>query len=280
MKIKITADSTCDITKEIIEEYDFSIMPISIIYEDELYKDGIDITTQKLFELVEKNKKLPRTAANNPGEFEEFFKGELDKGYDALIHFSISSKISSLHQNATLAAEGFNGKVFTIDSASLSTGIALQMIYASSLAKEGLEPNEIVEKINARRDDVQASFVIETLTFLHKGGRCSRLAMLGANLLKIRPVIALKDGAMDVDKKLRGKYDDVVMEYVDYTLEKHSNMDKNICFITFSSLSDELVKKIREKISPYFDKIYATTAGPTVSSHCGPNTVGILYYKN
>ena len=281
MKIKITADSTCDISKEIIDEYNFSIIPVSVTYDDNIYKDGADMTTDDLFKLVEESNKLPRTSANNPGEFEEFFKNELENGeYDALIHFSISSDISSMHQNATIAAEDFDGKVFTIDSQSLSTGIALQMIYASKLAKQGFTAQEICKKIEERRDKIQASFVIETLNYLYKGGRCSRLAMFGSNLLKIRPVIALKDGKMDVDKKLRGKYDDVVMEYIDYTLSKHCNMDKSCCFITYSSLDDELVKKIKEKIEPYFEKIYITRAGITVASHCGPNTVGILYYNN
>ena len=280
MKIKITADSTCDITKEIVQEYDFSIIPVCVTYEDKMFKDGIDMTTDDLFALVEKNKKLPHTSANNPGEYEQFFKEVLSEGCDAIIHFSISSSISSLHQNATIAAEEFNGKVFTVDSESLSTGIALQMIYAAKLAAQGFSPQEICGKVNERRNKIQASFVIETLNYLYKGGRCSRLAMFGANILKIRPVIALKEGAMDVDKKLRGKYDEVVMEYIDYTLSKHNNMDKSTCFLTFSSLDDKLVEKIKEKINPYFEKIYITRAGITVSSHCGPNTIGILYYNN
>ncbi len=279
MKIKITADSTCDINEEIVKKYNFSLMPLNIIFEDNIYRDGIDITTDEIFGLVKKYNKLPRTSANNPVEYEEFFKKEVE-GYDALIHFSLSSKISSSNQNASLAAEEFKGKVFAVDSASLSTGIALQMIYAHNLAEQGLSASEIYEKINERRDKIQASFVIETLTYLYKGGRCSRLAMFGANLLKIRPVIALKDGKMDVDKKLRGRYDDVVMEYVEYTLEKHSDRDNTCCFLTYSSLDDKLVEKIKERISPLFDKIYITRAGTTVASHCGPNTIGILFYNN
>ncbi len=280
MKIKITADSTCDITKEIVQEYDFSIIPVGVNYEDKTFKDGVDMTTDDLFELVQKTKKLPHTSANNPGEYDQFFREILNDGYDAIIHFSISSSISSMHQNATIASEEFGGKVFTIDSESLSTGIALQMIYAHTLAQQGLSPKEICDKVNERRNKIQASFVIETLNYLYKGGRCSRLAMFGANLLKIRPVIALKNGTMDVEKKLRGKYDDVVIEYVDYTLSKHNNMDKSVCFLTFSSLAPNLVEKIKEKISPLFEKIYVTRAGITVSSHCGPNTIGILYYNN
>lgn len=279
MKIKITADSTCDINKEIVDEYNFGIMPAGVLYGDKLYKDGIDITTDTLFDLVAKNNALPRTSANNPGEYEDFFNEQL-KYCDAVIHFSISSQISSMHQNAALAAENFNGKVFAIDSQSLSTGIALQMIYAYKLAEQGLDAKEICEKVNERRNKIQASFVIETLNYLYKGGRCSRLAMFGANLLKIRPVIALKDGKMDVDKKLRGRYDEVVMEYVNYTLDKHNDRDASCCFLTYSSLDDKLVEKIKEKISPLFDRVYVTRAGTTVASHCGPNTIGILYYCN
>ena len=279
MKIKITADSTCDLSKEIIEKYGFGIIPVGVVFEDKVYKDGVDITSQAMFEMVDKTKKLPSTCAVNPSEFIDFFKRELE-GYDAIIHFDISSKISSMYQNAFVGASEFEGKVFTIDSTSLSTGIALQMIYAKELADQGKTPQEICDLVVERQDKVQASFVIETLSYLYKGGRCSRLAMFGANLLKIRPVIALKDGKMDVETKLRGRYGDVVDNYIDYTLKKFNTPDKRRCFITFSSLSDELVEKIKEKIEPIFDEILVTHAGSTVSSHCGPNTVGILYYND
>ena len=214
MKIKITADSTCDLGAELVKKYNIGILPVTIIADDKEYLDGVNITTDQLFPIVEKTGQLPKTAATNPTVFEEFFKKELesDGGYDAIIHFDISSKISSLYQNAQVASQNFDNKVFVVDSMSLSTGVGMQMLYACELAQKGLSAEEIFEKVMARRNAVQASFVIDTLKYLYKGGRCSRLAMFGANLLKIKPVIVLKDGKMDVDSKPRGKYADVVMK--------------------------------------------------------------------
>lgn len=282
MKIKITADSTCDLGAELVKKYNIGILPVTIIADDKEYLDGVDITTDQLFPIVEKTGQLPKTAATNPTVFEEFFKKELesDGGYDAIIHFDISSKISSLYQNAQVASQNFDNKVFVVDSMSLSTGVGMQMLYACELAQKGLSAEEIFEKVMARRNAVQASFVIDTLKYLYKGGRCSRLAMFGANLLKIKPVIVLKDGKMDVDSKPRGKYADVVMKYVEYILGKFKTPDKTRCFITYTTLDDEIVRMIEEKIKPIFKEILITRAGCTVATHCGRNTVGILYYND
>ncbi|MBR1925754.1 MAG: DegV family protein [Clostridia bacterium] len=282
MKIKICSDSTSDLTKELYKKYSFGVLPVMVLFQDKEYHDGIDINSDKLFELCEKSKELPKTAAINPSQYKEFFEEQLksDGGYDAIIHFSISSKLSSLYQNAKIASENFDKKVFVIDSTTLSSAIGLQMIYAYELAQKGETPENIVQKVLSRQNALQASFVIDTLKFLYKGGRCSRLAMFGANLLKIKPIIALKDGKMDVESKPRGKYDDVVMRYVDYILNKFNTPEKSRCFITYSTLDENLVKKIEEKIKPIFKEILITRAGCTVSTHCGPNTVGILYYND
>ena len=282
MKIKITADSTCDLNEQLIEKYKFGIIHVGVVFKDELYHDGVDMTIDALFNMIGKDDKLPQTSANNPEEFRQFFEEQLssDGGYDAIVHFALSSKISCLYQNAQTAAQDFDGKVVVIDSTTLSSAIGVQMIYAHELTSSGFTAQEIKDKVLLRQDRVQASFVIDTLKFLYKGGRCSRLAMFGANLLKIKPVIALKNGTMDVDKKLRGKYDDVVMEYVDYTLSKHNTPDKKHCFITYSTLDNNLVEKIKKRISGIFENIHITRAGTTVGSHCGPNTVGILYYND
>lgn len=279
MKIKITADSTCDLSKELLEKYNIGIIPVTIIVKDKEYLDGISITTDELFPIVEETGELPKTAATNPTDFEQFFKKELE-GYDAVIHFDISSKLSSLYQNAQIASQQFDNKVFVVDSASLSTGIGLQMLYACELAQKGVSPEEIYQKVLERRSAVQASFVIDTLKFLHKGGRCSRIAMFGANLLKIKPVIALKDGIMDVDAKPRGKYADVAIKYVEYTLNKFNTPDKTRCFLTYTTLDEEILHSIEEKIKPLFKEVLITRAGPTVATHCGKNTVGILYYND
>lgn len=282
MKIKVTSDSTSDLSPEIISKYNFSILPVKVMFGDNEYEDGKTITPEQLFKMCDEQKALPKTASINPSEYKEFFEEELKKdgGYDAIIHFSISSQLSSLSQNAKIAADSLDEKVFVIDSQTLSTGIGLQMIYAYELSEKGINPEEIVKKVEERREGVQASFVIDTLKYLYKGGRCSRLAMFGANLLKIKPIIALKNGKMDVESKPRGKFDDVVMRYVDYILAKFNKIDKSRCFLTYSSLDQNLVKKIEERIKPIFKEVLITRAGATVSSHCGPNTVGILYYAD
>ncbi len=281
MKIKITSDSTSDLTKELWEKYNFTILPVKVMFGDNEYEDGVNITSDKLYEMCEQNKALPKTASINPSEYMDFFSKVFeDEKCDAIIHFTLSSKLSSLYQNAKTASENFDGKVFVVDSQTLSSAIGLQMIYAAELAAKGLDAKQVFEKVEARKSYAQASFVLDTLKYLHKGGRCSRIAMFGANLLKIKPVIALKNGAMDVDAKPRGKFDDVVMRYVDFTLNKYNKPDKTRCFITYSTLDEKLVQAIKEKIQPIFKEILITRAGSTVSAHCGPNTVGILFYTD
>ena len=279
MKIKITSDSTCDLGEELIKKYNIGILPVRVLQGGKEYLDGVNITLEELFPMVEQSGELPQTAATNPTEFVDFFSKELE-GYDAIIHFDISSKISSLYQNAQIASQEFDNKVFVVDSLSLSTGIGMQIIYASELIEKGLSAEEIYQKVLERRSAVQASFVIETLKFLYKGGRCSRLAMFGANLLKIKPVIALKDGKMDVEHKPRGRFDKVVEEYVDYILSKFNTPDKTRCFLTYTTLDDEIVQMIYNKIKPLFKEVLITRAGCTVGTHCGRNTVGILYYND
>lgn len=281
MKIKITSDSTSDLTEELRQKYNFTALPVKVMFGDDEYEDGVNITSDKLYEMCEKSKVLPKTASINPSEYKEFFdKIFEEEKCDAIIHFSLSSKLSSLYQNAKTASENYDGKVFVVDSKTLSSAIGLQMIYAYELAKSGMDAKQVFEKVEARKQFAQASFVLDTLKYLHKGGRCSRIAMFGANLLKIKPVIALKDGAMDVDAKPRGKFDDVVIRYIDFTLDKYKTPDKTRCFITYSTLDESLVEKIKERIKPIFKEILITRAGTTVSAHCGPNTVGILFYTD
>ena len=212
MKIKVTGDSSCDLSKELIEKFNFSILPIHICLGDKEYKDARELNQDEFYNFLKTNSTLPRTSAPNVEETQEFFKAELasDGGYDALIHFTISSKISSTYQNAVVASQECDNKVFVVDSLSLSTGVGLQMLYCAELVSQGLEASEIFEKVIARREKVQASFVIDKLTYLHKGGRCSAVAKWAAGLLHIKPVICLKDGAMKVDSKLIGKYEKIV----------------------------------------------------------------------
>ena len=199
MKIAISAESTLDLSKELIKQYDVHIIPFTVLLGEDAYLDG-DINAQDIFDYVDKNKILPRTSAVNEFQYREYFKGLLDEGYEAVIHISLSSEISTSCSQAINAAKKFDN-VYIIDSRSLSTGIALEVIYASKLAKKGLKPQEIVEKVNARIPYVQASFVIQTLEYLHKGGRCSGLLRFGAAILRIKPQIIVSDGKMAPAKK-------------------------------------------------------------------------------
>lgn len=281
MKIKITADSSCDLDNEIIKNCNFTILPVHITLGDKEYTDSRDISQDEFYKFLRENSVMPRTSAYNPMEAEEFFKQQLesDGGYDAIIHFTISSKLSVIYQNSCLSAQNFNGKVFVVDSMSLSTGVALQMLYAYDLVQEGLSAQEIYEKLLARREKVQASFVIDKLTYLHKGGRCSGVALFGANLLKIKPIILLKEGEMKVGQKLRGNFEKVVPEYVEHILSTFPDVDRKRCFITHTPVDKKIADAIREQIKDKFDEIIETSAGCTVGTHCGPNTIGILYYR-
>jgi len=281
MKIKITGDSSCDLGEELIKKFNFSILPMHITLGDKEYKDARELNQDEFYKFLKTNSTLPRTSASNTEEALEFFKAELSKdgGYDALIHFTISSKISSTYQNAVVASQECDNKVFVVDSLSLSTGIGVQMLYCADLVAQGLDASEIFEKVVARRDKVQASFVIDKLTYLHKGGRCSSVAKWAAGILKIKPVICLKDGAMQVDCKLIGKYEKIVPKYVDYILRTYPDIDRKYCFITHTPVDKGLVDVVREQIKTKFDNVIETEAGCTIATHCGPNTLGILYYK-
>ena len=279
MKIAITSDSVIDLTKELLEKYDIKVLPLNILLGDDEYKDG-EISTEKIYEYVEKTGTLPKTSAANEADFDEFFS-EVLKKYDRIIHFDISSEMSTTYSSAVKAARSFDGKVEVIDSRTLSTGIALLAIYARELTKTEKNIKVIADKVRARVDKVQASFVVERLDFLHKGGRCSSVALLGANILKIRPQIIVKDGKMGSYKKYRGSMTSVVTKYCKDVLDEFHNPDKSVLFITCSSNNPELFKAAHEVVDSYgFENVYETYAGCSVSSHCGPNTIGILYIND
>ena len=279
MKIAITSDSTIDLSKELLEKYDIKILPLNLLLGDDDYKDG-DISIEEIYSFVDKTGILPKTSAANEADFEEFFSETLKK-YDRIIHFDISSEMSTTYASAVKAARSFDGKVEVIDSRTLSTGIALLAIYARNLTKTEKNIKVIADKVRARVDKVQASFVVERLDYLHKGGRCSSVALLGANILKIRPQIIVKDGKMGSYKKYRGTMPSVVTKYCKDVLDEFHNPDKSVVFITCSSNSPELYKAARDVVEAYgFENIYETQAGCIVSSHCGANTIGILYIND
>ena len=278
MKISVTAESTIDLTKELLEKYQISTLPFLVILGDKEFKDG-EIGSTDIFKFVEENKILPKTSAINKQTYKDFFAEQL-KESDAVVHISLSSQMSSSCQNAKDAASELEN-VFVVDSLSLSTGIALLAIYARELAQQGLNAEEIFKKVSERVPYVQASFVIKRLDYLYKGGRCSALAYFGANLMKIRPQIIVKQGKMSSYKKYRGSMDKVVENYCKDTLEEFNTPDRSVAFLTYTTATEKMVDEARKALeSAGFKNIYETRAGATISSHCGEHTLGILYIND
>jgi len=277
--IVITSDSTTDLSPELRERYNVAISPLGITLGDKVYTDGVDITPDDIYAHHAKTGELPKTAATNVGDCLEFFKKFKDEN-KTVIHFTISSDMSSTYNNACIAAEEL-GNVYVIDTKNLSTGGGLLVVAAAEMLKSGLSAEEIVEKTKALVPCVDASFVIDSLEYLYKGGRCSALAMFGANLLKLKPCIQVKNGKMDVSKKYRGKYGDVLKQYITEKVSDHSDIILDRVFITHAGCDPELVKEVTElakSLAP-FKEVFVTRAGCTVSSHCGANTLGILFIR-
>ena len=276
MRIKISADSTVDLSQELIDEYDISIMPLLITLGDETKLDGVEVTTQDLFDYVDKTGELPKTASPSIVAYQEFYD-KLLKDADCVIHFVVSGMLSSCYSSAQKAAEEYGERVFVVDSRSLSTGIALLALYAADRAKEGAEPKQIVEECRLLTKKVQASFVLGDLNYMHKGGRCSGAMRLSAKFLRIKPEIVVINGEMKVGKKYMGKLDKAVESYVEDTLARYPEYDRKRVFITHTPIDPEICKQVREQLKDKFDNIYDTVAGATISSHCGLNTLGILF---
>lgn len=278
-KIIISSDSTCDLSAELKERYNIKIIPLGITLGTEVYRDGIDINPDDIYAHHAKTGELPKTTASNVGECIDYFT-DLTKDGDAVIHFTISSTMSSTYSNACLAAEEFEN-VYVIDSKNLSTGGGLLVIAAAEMANSGMEASAIVEKLNELAPCVDASFVIDSLEYLHKGGRCSALAMLGANLLKLKPCIEVKNGVMGVGKKYRGVYGRVLAEYVEERLQNIEDIDTSRVFVTHAGCDPEIVNSVVEQVKAkgIFKEIFLTRAGCTVSSHCGANTLGVLFVR-
>lgn len=282
MKIKIISDSTCDLSKELCEKYDIAIAPLSVTLGDNTYKDGVEMEVEDIYDYVDKTGQLPTTNAVNLTDYMDIFREWKDKGYDGIVHFNISSDFSSSYQNACLAAEEFDN-VCVVDSRNLSTGQGLVVLRGAELAAEGKTPQEIQAECSALTSRVEASFVIDKLDYLYKGGRCSAVATLGANLLKLKPCIEVVGGKMDTGKKYRGKFEKVILEYVKDRLEGRTDIDRKRIFLTHTRCSEECVKKVEEEIRsfiPDFEEILITTAGATITTHCGPNTLGILFIRS
>ena len=277
--IRICTDSCVDINKNQIEENNIAVIPLCVILDDKEYLDGVNITPSQIFSYVKETGKLPKTAARSIEDFKNFFSALLENG-DDVIYTGISSKLSSAFNNACQAQKELNnGRLHIVDSKSLSTGIGLLVLYASSLVKEGYSANEICKKLEKQANLNQASFVVDKLDFLYKGGRCSAMAKFGANLLKIKPRLELVDGVIENTAKYMGKFQSIVYKYIDDMLEKHKNIKKDLCFITHTCSDSKFVEQVVEyvKSKNIFDEVVSSIAGSTISCHCGENTLGILY---
>lgn len=283
MKIKITTDSTSDVSKEFLESYGISYIPLIVNLGDEERLDTIDVSVADIKNFVAKTGKLPKTAARSAEDFKVFFKQFLDEGYDEIVHFSLSSELSCTCQNARAASfELCQDKIHVVDSRNLSTGTTLLALHATELVKQGLSAKEIAEIERSRAYNVQSSFVVDTLTYLYKGGRCSMISMFGANLLKIRPQLQLIDGKIIPTEKYRGKMQAVLTKYVDTVLEQYNNPDTTRCFITHADAERDVVDTIIEHVKSknIFKEVIESNAGSTIYSHCGKGTLGILYIND
>lgn len=279
MKIKIISDSTCDLPKELLEKHDISIVPLTVIKNDEAFSDGVTITTDDIFAHVAAGGSLCSTAAVGVLDYQEKFAEFADK-YDAVIHINISSELSASYQNASLAAEEFDN-VVTIDSRNLSTGQGLVVLKACELAETATSLEALKEDLNAFTHKVEASFLLDRLDYMVKGGRCTAVVALGANLLGLKPCIEVKEGKLSVVKKYRGNYAKSLSNYVKERLAKRDDLDRKHLFVTHTPVSDDCKNAVAETVKEYaeFENIYWSTAGCTISCHCGPGTLGVLFAK-
>ena len=278
-KIKVTCDSTCDLTEELYEQYDVEVISLCVSLGDKLYHDGVDIKAQDIFEYVSAQGTLPKTSAISVGEYETVFRKYVEQGYQ-VIHINLSSGLSSCYQNACIAAKEV-GNVYPIDSLNLSSGSGHLVIEAVKMAEQGMDAEEIVQKLTELREKLDVSFVLQTLEYLRKGGRCSALAALGANLLQLRPEIEVKDGKMGVGNKYRGKMDKSIADYVRGRLEGRTDLVTERIFVTHSGVPADIVEQtvaLVKQLQP-FTEVIVTCAGCTISSHCGPNCLGVLFFK-
>ena len=277
MSIKISSDSTCDLPDYIIEQNDINLVCVKIILDGEEYIDTVNVTAEDVLKFVDEKGILPKTAANSVDAYREEF-ARLTADGSEVIHFCISSCSSSCYNNASLAAKDFNG-VYVVDSMHLSSGQGLLIMKAIDMRKEGLSAKEIFDKIEANKQKAVTSFVVDRLDFLHKGGRCSLLSLIGAKLIKIHPQIAMKDGALAVKAKYQGSMIRSLNRYVEDLAEEYHVYDKTRAFIIHSPSDQEIVDVVRSRVEELFDfnELIDVTAGTTITSHCGRNTIGLMF---
>ena len=280
--IRICSDSTCDLSDEIAKEYGITIIPLHILLDDKEYLDRVEITQEEIFEWADANKTTPKTSAVSVTDAEAAIKPMVDAG-DELIIFTISSAMSTTMNVFSMVAEDMEvaDRVHVVDSMNLSTGIGLLVIEAAVMAKEGYSAQEIIKEMERLRPKVRSSFVIDTLTYLARGGRCSSIAALTGGVLRIHPKIVVKDGKMEVSKKYRGQIKSVVMDYVKDMHYALLGARRQRVFVTHTSNDREMVEEVKSYIESlgYFEDVLETRAGGVISSHCGPGTLGVLFIE-
>ncbi len=280
-KVKIIADSTCDLSPELIKKYDVEIVPLYVTLGDESLRDGVDITPDELYRWADKNKTTPKTAAITQADAYKVMKKYVEQGCE-IVYTGISSEMSVAHGNAQLAAEEFpDARIAVVDSKNLSTGVGHTVIKAAELAQEGLGAFEIKEKLDKFTPLVRASFVVDTITYLYRGGRCSAIAAFGATALNLKPSIVVEDGRMRPDAKYHGKIDRALKKYVQGMIPELIKARPDRVFITHSGSSEDTINMVKGYIDElkYFKEVLITRAGCVISSHCGPGTLGVLYVE-
>lgn len=278
-RIAVTGDSTIDLSPELRAKYQVDLTPLYINMDNQSRKDGLEIQPEEIYDYVNRTGTLPKTSAPPVEDYLEFFRRKREEA-DAVIHFNISSEFSSAHQNARIAAEEVGG-VYPVDSRNLSTGTGLLVLEACEMADQGASAQEILAEMEALIPKVEASFIINRLDYLAKGGRCSSLLALGANVLQLRPMILVKDGKMEVGKKFRGSYNDCMRRYIESKLQDRSDIRLKRIFITHTRCSDETLAVARKAVEDcqQFGEVLDTTAGCTITNHCGENTLGVLFIR-
>ena len=279
MRYQITSDSTCDLSPEQLEEYNIRLLPLYVDMDGRTLRDGVDVKPDDIYAHVAAGGGLPKTAAVNMADYVRAFT-ELSAKNDFVIHVCISMDFSCCYQNAKLAAADFDN-VYVVDSRNLSTGHGLVVLEAERMAREGMEPEAIVAALEALTGRVEASFILDRLDYMKKGGRCSAVTLLGANLLRLRPCIEVRDGKMGVGKKYRGSFEKCLVQYITDKLSGRTDLELRRVFITHSGLPEQTVQKAVETVQSLqkFEEIDVTRAGCTVSSHCGPGTIGVLFIR-
>ncbi|HKM03431.1 MAG TPA: DegV family protein [Lachnospiraceae bacterium] len=279
--IKIIADSTCDLSQNLIKQYDITIIPLCIVLDMESYYDLEEIVPEKIYEWSENCHKTPKTSAPSIQKVEDILLPFIKEGKD-IIFIGISEEMSTTCNVVHLIKnEYLYERIFVINSMNLSTGIGLQVLRAANMAGEGYRAEEIVAVIEGARSDVRASFVVDTLEYLAMGGRCSSVTALLASKLKLKPMIEVANGKMGVTKKYRGTLERSIMKYVEDMKEDLCKADKSYVFITHSGCTNEIIEEVKNYLAKlnYFENIEITRAGGVVSSHCGPGTLGVLFYE-